>query len=254
MHRLLERSRIRHSLTVALLLFAGCLVLGSCDSTPSPTQPKSADSGEMSVAIRLSKRAAADISRAEVVITGTGMAEMRQNLVISGNSITGIVRGISAGANRLFTLNGYDSSGSLTYTGSAGATVVAGQQVTVSVTVRSTVSVGKPTLVMGSSVSAQREPWGSSNYKTTITGEISNNGAADATDVVISFRARNLGGAAIGDASTSIGIIQKGQNKLFSAVFSETDYFRSDSRYVVTIDFTISYNEGSDVIGSLTMR
>ena len=227
MHRSLERSRIRHSVTVALLLFAGCLVLGSCDQASSPTQPKSADSGEMSVAIRLSKRAAADISRAEVVVTGTGMAEIRQNLTVSGNTITGTVRGISAGANRLFTLNGYDSSGNLTYTGSASATVVAGQMVTVEISVRST-AAGQPTAQLeakgirinrGENYGGDFSTYSSIGEDAKITGEIENTGDVGATGVRITVSLRDGGGALLGRVrGHNIGNVPAGDSVFFSVI------------------------------------
>ena len=64
------------------------------------------------------------------------MDEIRQDLTIDGDVITGIVRDIPAGDERRFVLNGYDSSGNLAYSGSAIADVVAESQVTVRITLR----------------------------------------------------------------------------------------------------------------------
>ena len=116
-----------------LLLLCAGLVFCSGDTL---TQPEVRDSGKASVAISLGKVIATILSRVEVVITGSDMDEIRQDLTIDGNRATGTVRGIPAGSDRLFTLNGYDSSGILAYTGSASADVIAGEQVTVRITMR----------------------------------------------------------------------------------------------------------------------
>ena len=247
MLRSLEKLRIRHSLTVVLLLFVGGLALGSCDRASSPTQLQNTDSGEMSVAIRLSKRAAANISRAEVVVTGTGMAEIRQNLTISGNTISGTLRGISAGANRLFTLNGYDSSGSLTYTGSAGATVVAGQMVTEEIPVRS-ISAGQPTAQLeakgirvnrGENYSGDFSTYGSIGEDVKITGEIVNDGNIDATGVRITVSLRDSGGALLGRVrGYSIGSVPAGESVFFSVIIESVfSYSGSIGTLRVEVDF-----------------
>ena len=256
MPKLSARLGNRVFLGVILLLYSGCLILGSCDSISSPMRHESEGSGEMSVTIRLSKAAAADISRAEVVVEGTGMTEIRQNLTISGNTITGTVHGIPAGSNRLFTLNGYDASGDLTYTGSANATVVAGQQVTVRITVTATSSVGSPQLEVSGTASALRPTY---EGTTIITGEIMNAGSADATSVALDLRARNSSGTAIGDARVSVGTIRKGESKLFSASFSQTCYDDNQfanchTRHISRADFTLSYSEGDPVTGRITVQ
>jgi ribosomal protein L21 len=64
------------------------------------------------------------------------MTEIRQYLTISGNIVSGTVRDIPAGANRFFTLNGYDASGTLTYTGSSVAEVIPGENITVRITLK----------------------------------------------------------------------------------------------------------------------
>ena len=117
---------------VLCVLYVG---LSSC-SDGAPSRPAAGESGEASFAIRLGKAVAATLARAEVVITGSEMDDVRQELPIQDTVVTGLVRNIPAGDNRLFTLNGYDSSGNLAYTGSATADVVVGQQVTVRITMR----------------------------------------------------------------------------------------------------------------------
>ena len=117
---------------VLCVLYVG---LSSC-SDGAPLRPAAGESGEASFAIRMGKAVAGTLARAEVVITGSDMGDVRQELSIQDNVVTGLVRNIPAGDDRLFTLNGYGSSGNLAYTGSATADVVAGQQVTVRITMR----------------------------------------------------------------------------------------------------------------------
>ena len=239
------------------LLCAFYAGLASCSGT-ALTQPKARDSGEASFSIRMSKVVAAAMSRAEVVITGSDMAEMRQELTIDGDTATGTVRDILAGNDRLFTLNGYDSSGSLIYTGSATADVVAGQLVTVRITMRRVDSQsGTPKLQVASSASAQR-PDCCGSGTTTITGEIENTGDADATNVTIDLRARNSAGAAISDSRATIGTVRKGESKLFTGRLSGTCWSRSDSecgtKYVSRADYTLSYSEGDPISGTITVQ
>ena len=111
------------------------LSLIACESTPSITEPNSG-AGQVSIEFRLGKLAAASIARAEIVITAPDMDDLRQDLTIDGNLITGDVRSIPAGSNRLFTLNGYDASETLIYTGSSSAEVISGEEVIVRIVVQ----------------------------------------------------------------------------------------------------------------------
>ena len=117
-----------------VLVCALCVGVTAC-SDSALTRPEASDGGEVAFFIR-SKVVAATLSRAEVVITGSNMDEIRQDLTIDEDVITGIVRDIPAGDERRFVLNGYDSSGKLAYSGSAIADVVAESQVTVRITLR----------------------------------------------------------------------------------------------------------------------
>ena len=238
------------------LLLICCAGLVSC-SGATLTQPEVRDGGRASVAIRVGKVAAATLSRVEVVISGSDMAVIRQNLTIDGERATGIVRDIPAGTDRLFTLNGYDSSGGLVYTGSATADVVAGEQVTVTITMRRVgAPAGKPQLQVASSGSAQR-PGCCAIGTTTITGEIENTGDAEATSVTIELRARNRSGAAISDTRATIGTVKEGESKLFTARVSGTCWSQYDrdcqTKYVARADYTLSYNEGDAISGSITI-
>ena len=235
-----------------LLLLCAGLVFCSGDT---PTQPE-VRSGKASVAISLGKVVATTLSRVEVVVTGSDMDEIRQDLTIDGNRATGTVRGIPAGSDRLFTLNGYASSGGLAYTGSATADVIAGEQVTVRITMRRVgAPVGKPRLQVAGEASVQR-PHSTSDV-TTITGEVENTGDADASNVRIELRARNSNGAAISDSRASIGAVKAGESELFTAAFGGTCGLLggcSVSKFVSSADYTLSYNEGDPVSGSLTIR
>ena len=129
------RNRTQACLIYWVVLCALYVGLSSCsDGAPSRSEPS--ESGEVSFAIKMGKAVAATLARAEVVITGSDMDDIRQELSIQDNVVTGLVRNIPVGGNRLFTLNGYDSSGNLVYAGSATADVVAGQQITVRITMR----------------------------------------------------------------------------------------------------------------------
>ena len=252
-----ERLKNSHCPVPWPLLLILCAGLASC-SRGTLTQPVGRDSGKASVAIRLGKVVATTLSRVEVVITGSDMAEIRQDLTIDGDRATGIVRDIPAGSDRLFTLNGYDSSGGLAYTGSATADVVAGEQVTVRITMRRVgAPAGKPRLQVASSASAQRG-LGKSVYDrdiTRINGEIDNTGDGDATNVVIDLRARNSSGAAISDSRVTIGTVKAGDSKLFSADFSGTSEYKYSEPeiYVSSVDYMVSYNEGDSISGRITI-
>ena len=234
--------------------------LASC-SGDALTQPEARDSGEASFTIRVGKAVAAAMSRAEVVITGSGMAEIRQDLTIDGDTATGTVRDIPVGTDRLFTLNGYDSSGNLAYTGSGTADVIADRQVTVRITMRRvTTPSGTPKLRIASSASAERGIYASSvlyrrNDVTRITGEIENTGDADATNVVIDLRGRNIAGAAISDSQVTIGTVQERASKLFTADFSGTsEHSWDEETYLSRVDYTLSYSEAESISGSITVQ
>jgi hypothetical protein len=241
-------ARPRSRLPGVLLAFL-VPVLGACGRTDAPLRALDDPTGEVSVAIRVGKAAAASISRAEIVVTATGMVQIRQNLTISGNTITGTVRGIPAGAGRLFTLNGYDASGTLTYTGSATATIVAGQTAQVAIAVRSTAATGaEPQLkVQGIRVlrgvyytSGNWSEYGSIGEDARITGEILNSSGTAATNVSITVTLRDSGGALLGRASNySVGTIPGGSSVMFSVFIQKVFPYADDigtPKAEVTID------------------
>ena len=222
------------------------LSLFACGEAPTTTEQLDRNGvGEISVAIRLSKVVAASLFRAEIVITASDMADIRQDLPINGDTASGVVEDIPAGSSRLFTLNGYDSSGELIYSGSSTANIVAGELVVVRITMR---KVGLPTelplLQILSSVTVSR--W---TTVTHVTGEIENRGVMNATNVVISCIARNNENAPISDDDINLGTINSGEKLLFTAKFSETQKGTEMSRYVAKFDYTILYDEGGPITG-----
>ena len=237
MLRSLEKSRSRKSLAWLLVPISCCAFLCSCEITSLPTQEETGQkAGEISVAIRLSKIAAASISRAEVVVTGSGMTDIRQTLTVSSSTITGNVTGIPAGANRLFTLNGYDAAGNLSYTGSATATITAGQQTAVHITMVPTFQA------LGISAFQPYRRAGVAWMDATIH----NSGSNDATGVVIRSRAMNSFDDVIVEATTNIGVLRAGESSVFHAEFKPTT-LEEGGRQVVRVDCTISYNEGAPI-------
>ena len=78
---------------------------------------------------------AADLARVEVVVTGDDMIKIRENLTIEGDTASGVIQ-VPVGEGRLFVLNGFDSAGILSYSGSDRADVVEGVTVRVEITMR----------------------------------------------------------------------------------------------------------------------
>ncbi|MEW6755372.1 MAG: hypothetical protein AB1505_30980 [Candidatus Latescibacterota bacterium] len=253
-------ARYRSSIASAVVLTTCCLWGGlwSCSAERSPAAEGADPGGAITVAIRLSKAAAASIARAEVVVTGSGMTEMREALTVRGDTLAGTVRGIPAGTGRRFTINGYDASGTLTYTGTATAEIVAGQQATVRITVRPAgAPIGLPQLRIAATATARRPT--TSGGTTRITAEISNAGSGPATGVTVSLRATNSSGIAISDAEAAVGTVGPQESKLFDATFSGTcysdgTYVGCRATYVSRVNYTVRYNEGADLTGTITVQ
>lgn len=207
----------------------------------------------------MGKVAAANISRAEIVITGSGITgEMKQQLTISGNTITGTVIGIPAGSDRRFTLNGYNASGALTYTGSTTATITAGQPAIVRIPVKKVgaAPTGTPRLQIGDTATAIRG-YGNNSELTSITLAITNAGTADATGVRIKFMAQGNGGGPVDDAEVNIGTVKAGDRRLLQdldVIFSGTSEWSFEANYVTSAEFTLTYNEGDPIAGTITVR
>ena len=224
----------------AVMLFCALLVcggLGGCDLAESPTQPDAAGRSEMSILIPLSKPAAANISRAEVVVTSADMTTITASLSVSGNALTGFVRDIPAGNNRTFTINGYSSSGDLTYTGSATASVSAGQRVRVEIIVRPA-SASAPSLsVVGTPRVTRGVLYGDSDWSeygnlgedARVTGEILNSGTEIARGVSITVDLRNSGGSLLGRITGRvIGDIPANSSVFFSVFVTSVFSYAGD--------------------------
>ena len=73
---------------------------------------------------------------------------------------------------------------------------------------------------------------------------------------MLDFRARNISGAAISDSRATIGTVKEGESKLFTARFSGTCWssvIECETKYVSSTDYTLSYNEGAPISGSITI-
>ena len=135
------RGRMRCVLLTFLLavlsLIAGLSGCADQDTrVESPTISEAETVGPITLAIRLSKRAAVTLARMEVVISGSDMEAMQVELTLSGDTATGTVLGIPAGQKRQFRVNGYDAMGAVAYTGSTEVDLPAGEIVPVHVVVR----------------------------------------------------------------------------------------------------------------------
>ena len=124
------------SILHTFLLFAFFLNACGDGERQTPVESELSEGVEVSFAIRLSKLAAATMSRAEVVITASDMEDIRQELTLDGSKVTGAVQGIPSGSERLFTLNGYDVADQLIYTGYSKVDLPPGEIVTVRITMR----------------------------------------------------------------------------------------------------------------------
>lgn len=80
--------------------------------------------------VGVEKALAEGLARVELVVTGPGMAELQVDLQIDGDTAIGNVE-VPVGPNRVFTLNGYGAEGTLLYTGSQEADVIAGERIRV---------------------------------------------------------------------------------------------------------------------------
>jgi hypothetical protein len=121
----------------AFLLMTLLGTWSACSDAPTRIETQGTnEGGSVAFAVSLSKPAAADLARAEVVISAADMDTIRQDLTIAEQQITGTVTGIPAGNTRWFTVNGYDGSSALVYTGSAFVNMPEGEVVPVSITIR----------------------------------------------------------------------------------------------------------------------
>ena len=237
-------------LALGLLL---AVVAHSCSDQGKLVGVEEGHGGEVEVLIPLGKVSAATIARAEVVVSASGMVDIRQDLGISASTLSGTVRGIPAGPARTFTINGYDSGGALAYSGSAQATVLAGQTVEVRIVVRSTSSGGGTAEVQLTIVSPLAATYAYSSIDGTleISGEIQNPSSQTAANVDVQFTARNASEAVMDQGTASIGNAAPGRT--FFVFRFNRRVFSSRNSPARSIDYTITHSLGGPDSGSVTL-
>ena len=110
-----------------VLLLAALPGLLACDaSSTAPTQTEETGASVALVA-RVDAGVAADLVRAEVLVTGDDMSAMRLELAVDGDRLVGTVADIPAGVARQFAVAGYDAAGVLVVSGSARLDLAPGQ-------------------------------------------------------------------------------------------------------------------------------
>ncbi|MBT5875536.1 MAG: hypothetical protein HOH43_19090, partial [Candidatus Latescibacteria bacterium] len=95
-----------------------------------PIAVENPDATPATLSVGVGKALIQGLTRVELVITGPGMEELRQDLQIDGENAVGTVE-VPVGPDRVFTLNGYAADGTLLYTGSQEADIVSGEKVRV---------------------------------------------------------------------------------------------------------------------------
>ena len=239
-------TKCRRRSSLALIAVC-CASLVACNNEV-PVGLQEEASGEISIQISLAKVVQSQISRAEVVVSGSGMSDITAELSANGASWSGTVVGIPAGADRLFTLNTYDAGGSLNYTGSALADIVAGEKARVEVTLRSVSGpVGGPSLeVRGSPLITQGGTdygWSASliGEDARIAGEIENKGTIAAENVRVTVTLRDPNGNLLGRVRDHvIGTIRPGDSELFEVFIEDvfSDFEVNTSSYEVEVDIS----------------
>jgi hypothetical protein len=116
-----------------ILLLLGSTILISCGDSVKPTEQ---EPDGTSIAVPLSKTAADEIASAEVVVTGPDISQTRQELSVSGREISGTIPRLEPGPSRTFTMNAYDATGVLIYSGSTTVDIAEGEGAQVSITLR----------------------------------------------------------------------------------------------------------------------
>ena len=211
-----------------------CWSLVSCNETDPFSEKASQDSGQVAFNLKLGKIAASSLARTEVVITAPGMSEIRRDLLINGNTVSGTIQEIPVGKDRLFTLNGYDSEEKLLYTGSARADINQGEMSTVEIFVK---WIGIPKLRI-------EILWPSRHSDTNTTdvyGDIENIGDGDAVDVLIACKAQ----ASYHDigANSTLDRVARGEKTRFVVTFEGTSIYTSYSSFVTGVDYTVSFKD-----------
>lgn len=104
--------------------------LGCGDGPVATESAADGETEEASIQVGVGKALAQGLVRVELVVTGPGMIELSMDLVLNGETASGAVN-VPVGPDRVFTLNGYASDGTLLYTGSQEADVVTGETIRV---------------------------------------------------------------------------------------------------------------------------
>lgn len=103
----------------------GILVFAlGCGDQEAPTQVAS-EGANLPIRLSLGKVAASQVARVELVVTDGDEVLVREQLAIRAGVVEGSVI-VTVGVGRLFTINAYDASGDLIYSGSATADVLPG--------------------------------------------------------------------------------------------------------------------------------
>jgi hypothetical protein len=121
-----------HSQLWLLVLCAGLASFTGCSDQAANPMASQEQVGTASVRISVGKVTGTGIIRVELVVTASGMDEIREELTFTNEEATGVVV-VPAGLGRLFTLNGYGVDGSILYSGSEAADVVADGRIRVSI-------------------------------------------------------------------------------------------------------------------------
>ena len=113
-----------------LCLLCTVAVLTACGSSGDQLAGPDTDRGDGAVAMKLTipQELRQSVARVEYEVSAPDMdTTLRGALEIIGNVASGTVGGIEPGADRLFVLNAYDTTGELSHTGSATASIEAGR-------------------------------------------------------------------------------------------------------------------------------
>jgi|GEM_PF-5659761 formylglycine-generating enzyme required for sulfatase activity len=118
--------------TIRPFFFPLCaLLLVACSASSRAPQAADEAPAAATFALRLNAETSATL-RAEVIVSAADMQEIRSPLAITDGDIVGSIRDIPAGPGRLFTVNIYDATDNLLFTGSARLDLAPGQSIPVS--------------------------------------------------------------------------------------------------------------------------
>ena len=125
------RTCLKIGSSLLLAAFLGPLACGDRRTAPTGAEEASA---VVLLTAKVDAEVAAKLVQVEVTVTAADMPAMRQTLAVDGDRIVGTVSEIPAGAARLFTVSGYDATGTLVASGSAKLDLSPGQSVPLGLT------------------------------------------------------------------------------------------------------------------------